>query len=208
MTESDPARRQVASAELEMRMIGRDTVIKNTFNNETFVFSGAPDESGHLGFDVVLGEGGTGGGNALIHVHPLADETFAVSSGRLKVIMAGKEHFVGAGETITVPRGTPHYFANASAEAMKATVSFFPPQQHLRFFRNFAMLTQQRPQWFSAKGDPKLLLIALVLDVYHDHLYLAGPPIWLQKTAFAILARAARWRGYALPVSPCTSDPN
>ncbi|MEQ1695107.1 MAG: hypothetical protein ABL901_04625 [Hyphomicrobiaceae bacterium] len=128
----------------------------------------------------------------------------------MKVVMAGKVHkvhIVGAGEKITVPRGTPHYFANASEETMTATVSFFPPQQHLRFFRNFAMLTQQRPQWFSAKGDPKLLLIALVLDAYRDHLYLAGPPIWLQKSAFAILARVARWRGYALSVTPRSSDP-
>ena len=100
-------------------MIDGETVIENAFNEETFVFSGAPDDSGHPSFDVVLGKSGTGGGNALVRVHTLADETFVVSSGRLTVIMAGKEHFVGAGETITVSRGTPHYFANASNEATK-----------------------------------------------------------------------------------------
>ncbi|MEQ1653347.1 MAG: cupin domain-containing protein, partial [Hyphomicrobium sp.] len=89
----------------------QDLVIKNAFNNEIFIFSGAPGNFSHASFDVVLGEGGTGGGNAMVHVHPLADETFAVSSGRLKVVMAGKVHkvhIVGAGEKITVPRGTPH----------------------------------------------------------------------------------------------------
>ena len=176
-------------------------VIANAFNGETFHFPAAGEPYGAV-FDVVLAAGGTGGGNALVHIHPLANEVFAVQTGRLEVVIAGKSHFASPGEAITIPRGVPHFFANASGGATRATVSFDPPQQHLAFFRNFAMLTQNKPQWFSAKGDPKLLLIALVLDVYPDHLYLAGPPVRVQKLIFALLAKVARWRGYRLAILP------
>lgn len=207
MTDIDQASAKMASTASKARMIDGQTVIRNAFNNETFVFSGALGDLHQMAFDVILEAGGTGGGNALGHVHPMADETFIVTAGRLKVVMAGNEQFFEAGQTITVPRGTPHWFANAGREAMTAIVSFDPPQQHVRFFRNFAMLTQQRPQWFSGKGDPKMLLIALVLNAYRDHMYLAGSPIWLQKFAFTMLARVARWRGYNLSISPSASGP-
>ncbi|HEY7599861.1 MAG TPA: hypothetical protein VH741_08040, partial [Candidatus Limnocylindrales bacterium] len=76
------------------------------------------------------------------------------------------------------------------------------PQQHLRFFANFAIATEKRPQWFSAKGDPGLLMIALALHAYRDHLYLVGLPIFVQKLLFAALAPIARVRGYRLEIGP------
>lgn len=88
----------MALFELAARMTDDHTVIRNPFNNETFVFSGAPDDPRHAAFDVILDAGGTGGGNALEHVHPMADETFVVTSGRLKVVVAGKEQFAEAGQ--------------------------------------------------------------------------------------------------------------
>ncbi len=201
MTDRQGTMKLAAPEGLTAPVFAGRTVIRNAFNNETFIFSVPPDLC--LGaFEVILNAGGTGGGNALVHVHPVADEIFAVTSGRLKIVLAGKEHFAEAGQTITVPRGTPHWFANAGGDSMRATVSFQPPQRHVRFFQNFATLTQKKPHWFSSKGDPNVLLIALVLDAYRNHLYLAGPPIWLQKAAFRVLARLARWRGYTLEVPP------
>src|SRR3954469_23175508 len=123
--------------------------VTNPFNKETFIFPD-PSPMGAEGvFDVILAEGGTGGGNALAHLHPLADETFAVREGRLKVIMGDREHIVGPGEVFTVPRGVAHSFANAGPGEMRATLSFLPVQQHLNFFRNFALLTRHQPHWFS-----------------------------------------------------------
>jgi mannose-6-phosphate isomerase-like protein (cupin superfamily) len=174
----------------------------NAFNGETFVFSPTGSAPEVACFDVILAPGGSGGGNALVHVHPGASETFKVKSGRLAVVMRGVEHVVEAGQAITIPPGVPHHFSNADAGQTAATVSFEPAQQHLRFFANFAMLVEKRPQWFSAKGDPNLLLIALVLHAYRGHLYLAGAPILLQKLLFSLLAPLARLRGYRLEIEP------
>ena len=68
------------------------------------------------------------------------------------------------------------------------------------------MLTKKRPEWFSAEGDPNLLLIALLLHSYRDHLYLAGIPVFVQKLIFAALSPLARVRGYRLEVEPFGSD--
>jgi quercetin dioxygenase-like cupin family protein len=176
--------------------------IRNAFNGETFLFR--RDEAGEENsrFDVILESGGSGGGNALVHIHPLASETFTVKSGRLAVVMRGIEQVAEAGQSITIPAGVPHFFKNAHAGKTEASVEFAPAQRHLRFFQNFATLTEKRPEWFSPKGDPRLLLIALVLHTYRDHLYLAGIPVFAQKLLFAALSPLARLRGYRLEVEP------
>jgi len=183
-------------------LIPQGTVLCNAFNRETFIFSGPLDDPRAARFDVILEPGGSGGGNALVHVHPLADEHFTVRAGKLKVRIDGKEHVLGPGEETAVPRGRAHCFANAGDTNLEVTIAFTPAQQHLRFFANFASIAAKRTGWFSARGDPHFLLIALVLNTYRDHLYLAGPPIFLQKLLFALLAPVARWRGYRMEIEP------
>ncbi|MBR0839368.1 cupin domain-containing protein [Bradyrhizobium liaoningense] len=185
-----------------MTVIARGTRLRNSFNKETFVFSGPLDDPHIARFGVILEKGGSGGGNALVHVHPGADEHFAVKSGRIQFVVDGREQVVDAGGTAIVPRGRPHYFANVGDGNAELEVSFVPAQQHLRFFANFATLTVRQPTWFSSAGDPNFLLIALVLHAYRDHLYLAGVPVWLQKLMFAALAPVARLVGYRLAIPP------
>lgn len=185
--------------------IKQGTVLRNAFNKETFIFSKPVDQSGLAAFDVVLEEGGSGGGNALVHVHPTAEETFIVRTGRIKVVIGGKAVIVEAGQSATVPPGAAHYFQNATMGRAELTVEFRPAQQWIRFFVNFGRLAETRPDWFSAKGDPHFLLIALVLNTYRDHLYLAGLPVFLQRLLFALLAPLARFRGYRLELTPPSS---
>jgi mannose-6-phosphate isomerase-like protein (cupin superfamily) len=180
----------------------RNLIIRNTFNGETFIFSNVQNHPMQTRFRCILEKGGSGGGNALAHIHPLADETFEVESGRMVVVIDGCEHVVEAGKTITVPRGTPHCFRNGGIGPAEMNVVFTPAQNHREFLVNFATLVEKRPQWFSAKGDPNFLLIALVLHTYRNHLYLAGIPIVLQKVLFACLAPIARLRGYQLETLP------
>ncbi|TCU76812.1 hypothetical protein EDE08_102350 [Bradyrhizobium sp. R2.2-H] len=187
--------------------IARGMRLRNAFNKETFVFSGPLDNLDVARFGVILEKGGSGGGNALVHVHPGADEHFAVRSGRVKIVVDGREQVVEAGGGVTVPRGRPHYFANVGEGNAELEVSFTPAQQHLRFFANFVTLTAKQPKWFSSAGDPNFLLIALVLHAYRNHMYLAGVPIWLQKLLFAVLAPMARLSGYRLAIEPLREAP-
>jgi mannose-6-phosphate isomerase-like protein (cupin superfamily) len=180
----------------------RGLTLCNAFNKETFVFSGPVDDPTVARFDVVLAQGGSGGGNGLVHVHPHADEHYTVKAGQIKVVIAGVEHVVGPGEKTVVPRGKPHSFANIGNGPAEVTIELTPAQQHLRFFANFASLAAKQTQWFSKQGDPHFLLIVLVLHAYREHLYLAQIPIFLQKLIFALLSPLARLRGYRMEIEP------
>jgi len=179
------------------------TTLVNPFNRETFIFQ-QRESTDIAEFEVRLGPGGSGGGNALRHVHPKAEEEFTVKTGRLNVSIDGLMHLLGPGETIIVPRGKAHFFSNAHQGDTQAVIRFTPAQNHLRFFFNFAMAAQTHPKWFGPLGQPKLLGMALALHTFKDHLYLAGPPIWLQKLLFAALSPLARLLGYRALIPPKT----
>lgn len=50
------------------------------------------------------------------HLHPGQDEHFEVLEGRLHVLVDGDRRVLGAGETIDVPRGTPHQMWSPDGE--------------------------------------------------------------------------------------------
>ncbi|CAM5775025.1 hypothetical protein LMIY3S_04816 [Labrys miyagiensis] len=194
---------QICLADLHDIPVPDDSlVLRNAFNQEAFIFPAHLDESDPVCFDVVLGRNGSGSADGLEHVHPASDETFIVRSGCLKVMIHGHAHMVRERESITIRRGAPHYFVNGHDRQTEFSVIFDPPQQQRRFFANFAATAERRGRWFSARGRPHLLLMALVLHRYRDHLYLANQPVWLQKALFAALAPVARLFGYGLEIQP------
>jgi len=183
-------------------LVPANTRIVNRFNRETFIFTDPVEDEALARFDVILEKGGSGGGNAIAHIHPNSDEYFHVHTGRMMISIDGVEHIANAGETVMVPRGKAHFFRNAHEGDTHATVSFTPGHQHLRFFLNLAAMTVLEPRSFSPSGDVKLLQIALALNAYRNHLYIAGPPIWVQKLLYAVLAPVAKLVGYRLVVGP------
>lgn len=186
--------------------IARGAQLCNEFNGETFVFTHGIDDPDNATFDVILQPGGSGGGNALEHVHPLADEHFTVRRGAITVSVGGVRKTIQAGETMTVPHGAAHFFMNAVDETTEITIRFTPAGQQLRYFANFAFLASRRTQWFAANGAPHFLLMALVLSTYKDCLYLSRVPIPLQKLLFAVCAPIARMKGYRVEIEPFSAD--
>src|SRR5829696_6894521 len=85
------------------------TTLVNPFNKETFIFM-QPESTNIAEFEVRLGPGGSGGGNALRHVHPKADEELTVRTGRLNVSIDGMMHSLGPDETIRIARGKARFF--------------------------------------------------------------------------------------------------
>jgi mannose-6-phosphate isomerase-like protein (cupin superfamily) len=183
-------------------LIAPGTRLVNAFNKETFIFRDPREGLPSAEFQVLLDAGGSGGGNAVAHIHPGSDEHFTVRTGVLKVMIDGVPAIARAGETVTVPRGAAHYFANALDGPTEVTIRFTPAQSQLRFFISFATIAATRQDWFDAQGVPHKLLMALMLNTYRGHFYLAGPPVWLQKVMFAALAPIARLKGYRLPHVP------
>src|SRR3979490_2593698 len=78
---NETAKRHVWGDSVMSVAIERGMRLYNAFNKEIFVFSGPVDDPAVARFDVVLEQGGTGGGNALLPIPPYAEEDFSGTSG-------------------------------------------------------------------------------------------------------------------------------
>jgi quercetin dioxygenase-like cupin family protein len=68
-----------------------------------------------------------------LHVQPGDDETFLVLEGEIELWVEGETHRAGAGEAVSVARGTRHAFRVTSPEGA-LVISFGAPAGHERFF--------------------------------------------------------------------------
>jgi mannose-6-phosphate isomerase-like protein (cupin superfamily) len=66
-----------------------------------------PDTEGAFTLCETIEPPGSGAG---LHRHPTYDETFIICEGQFDFHVGGKDLKVGPGETLFVPRGTPHGF--------------------------------------------------------------------------------------------------
>jgi mannose-6-phosphate isomerase-like protein (cupin superfamily) len=116
------------------------------------------------------------------HLHPAQDEHFEVERGRMLFVVDGTERIVSAGETLGIPRGTPHQAKNASqSESAVVRWETRPALRTTAFFSTAARLGD----------DMGLLDSALLAQEYRDVFRLTGA-IRLLVPAVAGLARLAR----------------
>ena len=71
------------------------------------------------------------------HVHPRQESSARVLAGALHFSVQGDVRMVGAGEEITIPANTPHYFWNAGPEDARALQEFRPALGTEQFFRTY-----------------------------------------------------------------------
>jgi mannose-6-phosphate isomerase-like protein (cupin superfamily) len=120
------------------------------------------------------------------HLHPDQDEHFEVESGEMLFVIAGREHLIGPGEVIDIPRRTPHRARNAS-RSLSAVVRWEtrPALRTGEFFSSAARLGPERA----------LLDSALLAHEYRDVFRLCGPAAHFVP----LLAGVARRRRRPLP---------
>lgn len=133
-----------------------------------------------------------GGAPAAPHVHPKQRETFTVHAGALRVRNGGSEQVLGPGETAVVEAGVAHTWSAESGEPVQMTVTLEPALTSERFFEQYFTLAEAGKT--NAKGMPSLLRIVLLLTDNPETIYLAKPPIPVQKALFRLLAPIARAR--------------
>ena len=83
--------------------------------SESFVVADWTDPGTHPGRPI-----------AGLHLHRSDDEAWFVVSGRLGFRVGDEEREVAAGESLLVPRGTPHSFWNPTAEPTRYLVVMTP----------------------------------------------------------------------------------
>jgi mannose-6-phosphate isomerase-like protein (cupin superfamily) len=131
------------------------------------------------------------------HVHPLQESSFEVISGNMSFSINGETRMVGPGESILIPKGTPHFFWNESGTEVHA-MQYFKPALHIAsFFRTFFTLARENK--LNEKGLPNLFLVAIISLKHQGEIRLVRPPWALQKMLFTFLAPLGKALGYKAP---------
>jgi uncharacterized protein YndB with AHSA1/START domain len=72
------------------------------------------------------------------HVHTIQSEHFEVIEGTLRLVIEGREHLLGPGETMEVPAGTPHRQLAGDEGAGRVRVTVRPAARTLEFLKVLA----------------------------------------------------------------------
>lgn len=92
-----------------------------------------------------------------LHVQPHEDETFHVLEGHMTVHVDGAEVTAGPGETVLVPRGTPHALR---ADAPTRCLVLDVPAGHDRFFAAVGRPAPTRTLPPAPNGPPDMATLA------------------------------------------------
>jgi quercetin dioxygenase-like cupin family protein len=174
-------------------MVKAGDIIENPLSGEKISFekTGAETNGEYFSGTILLAPHGIGPPE---HIHPIIEERFKVVSGKLNALVNGKERTLSAGEELIVSPGTPHRWWNTTDEEVQIEYVVSPALPLDRFLESVFALAQAGQ--VNQKGLPSPLRMAPILRNYWDVLYLAKPPLLIQKIVMGIFAVVARLIGY------------
>jgi len=166
-------------------------VIENPVTGERIVFrQTAQDTNGELlQFDLFFRPHGF---VQVEHIHPRQEERAEVVSGSARYRLGGKERSLGAGEAAVLPPDIPHTLWNDGDDEAHLLM-----EVRLALKMETALETVfglARDGKTNDQGRPNPLHGALLAREYE--IFLAGPPIAMQRAVMAVMAPIARLIGY------------
>jgi mannose-6-phosphate isomerase-like protein (cupin superfamily) len=164
--------------------------VANVATGETYGFGDGPSDPDVLRLDWSA----VPGARVAEHVHPRQEERFAVTAGELTVALDGAERRLVAGESLAVPPGRRHWFANRGSEPVAATLEIRPALRMREVFESLAGMAREgkaRPG-----GLPRNpLLLAVFAHEFREEIRGPAPPYWLQRALLPPLAGLGRRLG-------------
>jgi quercetin dioxygenase-like cupin family protein len=141
------------------------------------------------------------GGGVTPHVHPAMEERFEVLEGTARFLAGRRWSEAGAGETVVVPAGLRHAYANRTDAPLHMVCHVRPPQTLQLFLDDAAALG--RAGLTTRKALPRspraLMIAAVVAHANRDMVTLGFPPLpppAVQRLVLPPLARLGERRGY------------
>ncbi len=128
------------------------------------------------------------------HVHTDFDERFEVTNGELSVWVDGKVVKLKPGDSLFVPRGTPHKPFNETNETIvtKGTIAF--PEKFAYYLTQVYGVMDNEPNF--GKTPETAFQMALFSSAGFDSYLADGPPVGVQKATGFLLTPAIRLAGY------------
>jgi quercetin dioxygenase-like cupin family protein len=132
-------------------------VIVNPLSGERITIRAGADTS-VLDWELVLAPGGRVPSR---HAHPEQEERFTVLEGRMRFRVGRRRIIAGPGQTVTVPPGTVHHFANASDQPARIAVQTTPALSMQALLETAAAMAQE--QHAAARRLPRPVDLALFM---------------------------------------------
>ncbi len=134
------------------------------------------------------------------HVHPQQEEAFEVLEGTMKFRLGLRTIVAEAGETVVVPAGRMHKFANGGDGVARARVQVTPALDMEDLLVTTTELAHEGNVMRS--GMPKPLHLALFVSRFRREVRAPFPPAPLVRALMAPLAAIARMRGHHARYAP------
>lgn len=128
------------------------------------------------------------------HIHPRQENRFHIISGQLEFIVDGKTLIAGPGETVSVPKNTPHCFHNPYSTEAHYIQEFYPALKTDNLFKTFFDLAEQGK--LNKTGAPNIFLTAKLMLLYQYEIRLTKPGWLLQKMFYSMLLPGSYLLGY------------
>jgi quercetin dioxygenase-like cupin family protein len=168
------------------------SVIENPASGERIRIRVSAGESGGelLAWELWLAPGGRVPNG---HVHPGQEERFTIVQGRLRFRIGRRSRVVGPGQTITVPPGVPHHFANAGPTEAFVLVETRPAMQMQELLEVAAELA--RDQHGRPRRLPRPVDLFLFMDEFRSEVQAPFLPGSLVRLVVRAVARLAALTG-------------
>lgn len=157
----------------------------------TFIRTAADTAGSKLEFELELTADGKVPG---AHVHPEQEERFRVLEGVMTFRLGMRKITAVAGETVVVPAGRMHKFANGGDETARVHVEVVPALDMEDLLTTTTELALEGHVMRS--GMPKPLHLALFVKRFRREVRAPFPPAWLVRALMAPLAALATARGH------------
>lgn len=152
------------------------------------------EESGGTAFEAINVLSPEFGGPPL-HLHPQAEESYAVLTGTLDVCVDREWRTLGPGESITVPAGVSHTLRNTSGAEVRLRNVHAPALNFETFFRTLQCLVSEQGVQLPPKSLRSVLLLSMLFTAYPRELVSVKP----SARSMWWLAWIGRRLGYRLP---------
>lgn len=128
------------------------------------------------------------------HIHPFQENRFEIISGSCHFSVNGKEQILGAGQSISIPPNTRHYFWNPGTVDAHYIQEFRPALTIADFFDTFFALS--RDGKLNDKGIPNFFHASVIMLKHKNDIRVIKPPWSIQYLTYIILYPYGRLMGY------------
>ena len=167
-------------------------VIENPLSGEVITIHQTGAETGGtvLAWELALAAGGRVPSS---HAHPRQEERFTVLEGRMRFRIGRRTVTAGPGETVRVPPGAVHHFANPGPGTARVAVETRPALEMRELLETAAALA--RDQKAAGRSLPRPADLALFMRDFEDEVRAPYLPVPLVRAVTRSIAWLARRRG-------------